>query len=269
MPASDSWFFLGQGQGPDLVLLHGLGASSFSWRHNLEPLSRDFRVWAPDLPPHGRSPAHPGADYRFEALAQGVIGFLDRHGITRAALAGNSLGGGLALMLARDYPERVTALVLLAPAAAVSRFPYIFAPLRLPLVGLLAAALIGPWIIPWALRLAYHRRELITPAVLAGYAAPFRELRRRLALRRLCRQVRLQPLEQVAAWLKTIRGPAAIIWGMADPILPVAQAHWLKGHLPHAELHLLPDVGHAPQEEAPEAVNKIIIAFLHRSLKNY
>jgi pimeloyl-ACP methyl ester carboxylesterase len=209
------------------------------------------------------------ADYRLEALTQGVLGFLDCHGIRRAALAGNSLGGGLALALARDYPERITALALLAPAAALTRFPYIFAPLRLPLLGLLAAACLGPWIIPWALRQAYQRRELITPAVVAGYAAPFRELRRRLALRRLCRQAHLQPPDQVAAWLKTIRQPAAIIWGRADRILPVAQAHWLENHLPQAETHLLPDVGHAPQEEAPEVVNKIIIDFLSRSLKNY
>ena len=54
-----------------------------------------------------------------------------------------------------------------------------------------------------------------------------------------------------------------------DRILPVGQAGWLKERLPQAELHLLPDVGHAPQEEVPELVNKIIIAFLAQSLKNY
>lgn len=265
---AETWFFQEQGRGQVLLLLHGLGASSFSWRHNLAPLARHFRVVAPDLPGHGRSPAPLDADYSPEALAREVMSFLDRRGIPRAAVAGNSLGGTLALLMARDYPERVSALVLLAPAVALTRVPWIFYPLRLPGLGLLAAALMGPWAIPWALRLSYHRRELITPEVVAGYAAPFRELRRRLALRRLCRQARLMPLAQVEDWLQHIVQPAALIWGAKDRILPPAQASWIQPRLRPAELHVLPEVGHAPQEEAPERVNKIIVAFLTRSLKN-
>ena len=59
------WYVEIAGQGPDLVLLHGLGASSFSWRHNRAHLSRHFRVITPDLPGHGRSPAPPGGDYHW------------------------------------------------------------------------------------------------------------------------------------------------------------------------------------------------------------
>jgi len=88
------WYVETAGQGPDLVLLHGLGASSFSWRHNRAPLSRHFRVITPDLPGHGRSPAPLDADYRAEALVRGVIDFLDWQGLDTVALGGNSLGGG-------------------------------------------------------------------------------------------------------------------------------------------------------------------------------
>ena len=138
-PEND-WYFIDQGRGPNLLLLHGLGASSFSWRHNLGPLARHFRVLAPDLPPHGRSPAPLDGDYTVAGQIRGILEFLDRRGIEQAALAGNSLGGGLALLLARDYPERFPALVLLAPAVALTRVPYIFYPLRLPRLGRLAAA---------------------------------------------------------------------------------------------------------------------------------
>jgi pimeloyl-ACP methyl ester carboxylesterase len=194
---------------------------------------------------------------------------MDRRGIRQAALAGNSLGGGLALLLARDYPERVSALILLAPAAAMTRLPYIFYPLRLPGLGKnLARLLLGPWIIPYALRLIYRRRELITPAVVAGYAAPFREPGRRLALANLCRQVHIPPLAEIEAMLAQLRQPATIIWGEQDRILPVSHAQWLQDRLPQAELHLLPEVGHAPQEEAPALVNEIIIDFLTRSINN-
>jgi pimeloyl-ACP methyl ester carboxylesterase len=263
-----AWHFAAAGDGPPLLLLHGLGASSFSWRHNLAPLGQHFRVLAPDLPPHGRSPAPLSGDYSLKALTAGIIGFLDRRGLSRVAVAGNSLGGSLALLLARDYPERISALVLLAPAAALTRLPLIFYPLRLPVLGRLMAPLLAPWIIPPALHLIYHRRELITSEVVAGYARPFRELPHRLALARLCRQLEIWPLSRVELLLRQIRQPLTLVWGTKDRILPVSQAHWLMARLPAAELHLLPGVGHAPQEEAPEAVNKIIIAFLSRSLNN-
>ena len=262
------WHFESRGRGPALLLLHGLGASSFSWRHNLAPLARHFRVVAPDLPGHGRSPAPLDGYYRLEALARGVMDFLDRRGVKHAAVAGNSLGGSLALLLARDYPQRVKALILLAPAVALKRLPWIFYPLRLPGLGLLAAALLGPWIIPVALRLIYHRLGLITPAVVAGYGAPYRQWRRRLALRRLCRQLQIPPVSEIEDLLKKISQPTAIVWGQEDRILPVAQAAWLQARLPQARLRLLPETGHAPQEEAPAMVNKIIIDFLTQSLIN-
>lgn len=266
--APSHWGFAEQGDGPPLLLLHGLGASGFSWRENIDPLSRHFRVLAPDLPGHGRSPAPLDGDYSLEGMIKGIVGFMDRRGIHRAALAGNSLGGSLALLLARDYPERVSAMALLAPAAALTRLPYLFYPLRLPALGPLLSLLLGPWIIPFALRLVYHRRELITPRVVAGYAAPFRDRRRRLALAALCRQVHLPPLAEIEAMLADLRQPATIIWGERDRILPVSHAQWLKERLPQAELQILRQVGHAPQEEAPDTVNEIIIDFLTRSINN-
>ena len=263
------WYIKEAGHGFPLVLLHGLGASSFSWRENIGPLSQHFQVLAPDLPGHGRTSPAAVADFRLETLTQELLGRLDEHGVAQAALAGNSLGGSLVLLLARQYPERFPALVLLAPAAALKRVPLIFYPLRLPLLGPALAALLGPWTARAALHLSYYRRELITPDVVAGYALTFRTLAQRLALRRLTCQIDPWPLPQVEALLGQVRQPVCLIWGERDRILPMRQASWLKERLPQAELHLLPDVGHAPQEEAPELVNEIIIAFLARSLKNY
>ena len=259
--------FVEQGRGFPLLLIHGLGASHFSFRENLGPLGRHFRVLAPDLPAHGLSPADPGADYRLETLAQTLLGFLDRRGVDQAAVAGNSLGGSLALLLAQMAPERIRGLILLAPGVPRERLPWITYPLRPPILGWLAAGLMGPWIMPWALRLAYHRHELITPAVIAGYAAPFRKLRRRLALRRLVAQLEPWSTAKIEALLREVTQPAIILWGEKDRILPVSQAPWLKAHLPQAELRLLKEVGHAPQEEVPDLVNEIIIAFLEATVK--
>jgi pimeloyl-ACP methyl ester carboxylesterase len=270
MPASpgQDLFWIDEGQGYPLVLIHGLGASGFSWRHNLPVLSRHFRVLAPDLPGHGRTLGAPGADYSLPGLAALVAWGLQERGVKRAAVAGNSLGGSLALELAHDYPEMVSHLILLAPGAGVKRFPLIFYPLRLPLLGRLAALGLGPWILPLALRLAYHRRDLITPEVLAGYAPPYRNPRQRQTLRELCRQLEIVPLPTVAAMLRGIRQPTVLIWGIEDRILPVKLGCWTLAHLPQAQPVFLPGVGHAPQEEAPDRVNEIIIAFLGSALKN-
>jgi len=265
---TDAWFFQERGQGYPLVLLHGLGASSFTWRANIEVWSKHFRVLAPDLPGHGRTPAGVVPDFRLETLCAGLVRLLDHWGIKEAAMAGNSFGGSLALLLAREYPKRFPTLALLAPAAALQRAPWLFYPLRLPFLGLAVAACLGPWIVPLGLRLAYHRRALITPEVVAAYAPTFRIFANRLALRQLARQVDLLPPSQVEALLRDLSQPISLIWGEQDRILPVSQAHWLKARLPQAELHLLPEVGHAPQEEAPGLVNKILIAFWARTIKN-
>ncbi len=262
------WYVEISGQGPDLVLLHGLGASSFSWRHNRAELSRHFRVITPDLPGHGRSPAPVDADYRLEALVHGVRDFLDWYGLATVALGGNSLGGGLSLVFAREHPSRVAALALLAPAAALTRMPPVFLPLRLPVLGSAAAALLGPWLLPWFMRRVYCHPEPLLPEAVPGYAPPYREFCRRLALRQVCLQLSVRPLAEIADLLQTLSQPATLIWGEKDLILPPAQGHWIAAQLSQAEFHLLPEVGHAPQEEAPDLVNKIIIDFLQRSLKN-
>jgi pimeloyl-ACP methyl ester carboxylesterase len=262
------WYVEIAGRGPDLVLLHGLGASSFSWRHNRTALSGHFRVITPDLPGHGKSPVPKDADYRVEALVQDILDFLDWHRLNTVTLGGNSLGGGLSLLVAKERPEQVRALVLLAPAAATTRIPYAFYPLRLPVLGYAVAALLGPWFLPWFMRLVYYHNERMIPEAVAGYAPPYRDLSHRLALRQVCRQLEVRPLEEIAGLLRRLTQPTSLIWGAHDRILPPAQGLWIKSHLPQAEFHLLPEVGHAPQEENPAAVNKIIIDFLARSLNN-
>ncbi len=256
------------GHGPNLVLLHGLGASSFSWRHNRVALAGHFRVITPDLPGHGKSPAPLDADYRVETLVRGVLDFLEWHQLKSIVLGGNSLGGGLSLLVARERPEQVRALVLLAPAAAMTSLPLAFYPFRLPILGYVIAALLGPWFLPWFMRLVYCHPDKIIPEAVAGYAPPYRDFSHRLALRQVCRQLEVRPLQDIVDLLQHLSQPMSLIWGAQDRILPPAQGHWIKGYLPQAEFHLLPEVGHAPQEEAPAMVNKIIIDFLGRSLNN-
>src|SRR5919198_4190353 len=103
------------GEGPALVLLHGLSATHFTWEHTIPAFADRWRVVAPDLPGHGRS-AKPDAPYSIDFYA-GVIRSLGRVlGIDEAVVVGNSLGGQIAVELGLSYPVWTRALVLVAPA---------------------------------------------------------------------------------------------------------------------------------------------------------
>ncbi len=107
--------YLCAGEGPPLVLLHGAGDNALDWRWVLPALARTHRVYAPDLPGSPES-ARPVADYSPAFLERFVAGFLDALEIEHAAVAGNSIGGLVALRLALSEPERVGSLVLVDSA---------------------------------------------------------------------------------------------------------------------------------------------------------
>lgn len=120
--------YLEAGEGPPLVLLHALGESALNWRWVLPDLSRTHRVYAPDFPGFGGS-GKPAADYSPDFFARFVAAFLDALGVGRAALAGNSLGGLVALRLALSDPQRVGSLALIDSAGLGREVTYA---LRLP-----------------------------------------------------------------------------------------------------------------------------------------
>src|SRR5690349_17014055 len=101
------------GEGPVLLLIHGMGGTSANWYEVIEPLSRTHTVIAPDLPGHGAS-APGGGDYSVGGLAAGLRDLLVALGHERATLVGHSLGGGIAMQFAYQFPEMVERLVLVS-----------------------------------------------------------------------------------------------------------------------------------------------------------
>src|SRR5579871_1643213 len=105
--------FVHVGEGTPLLLIHGIGDSSDTWKHVIPELSRDHRIVAPDLLGHGRSDK-PRADYSVAAYANAMRDLLSVLGIERATVVGHSLGGGVAMQFAYQYPERCERLVLVS-----------------------------------------------------------------------------------------------------------------------------------------------------------
>lgn len=260
------WHWQQTGTGPPLLLLHGLGGSRFSWRRTVPALARSFTVFTLDLPGHGQAPVFPERDWSLEALAAEILIFLDHQGLEQPVLVGHSLGGTLAILLAGCQPQRFPALILLAPGILLAHLPLLLVPLRFPGLDHLAPFVVGPWLIPWILRRLYYDPRQVTPEVIAGYQRPFRRLARRREVAQLCRHLKLWPLAAQERWLTRLTLPTLIIWGEADRLFPVGQARRLQRLLPQAAAFTIPGVGHNPQEEAPERVHDLMIAFLRRWL---
>lgn len=256
--------YVRSGTGSPLVLLHGLGSSIYSWSEVLPELARDHDVLALDLPGFGVSdqPAELGV----ERLPGAVLGLLDRLGIARASLAGNSLGGAVAVLVAARAPERVEKLVLIDSAGFNLAEPD--RPALLRLVGSLPAFVLEALplrrtLTRLGLRQVFFDPRRVSEERVEEYAAP---LLRPGAVRALLALLRAPGLDSAAftAELAKVRAPTLILWGREDRWIPVAQADRFAEALPGSRTIVLAGCGHVPQEERPAETAALIRSFLRR-----
>lgn len=260
----------GQGE-PGLVLLHGFAASVFTWREVLDQLADYGRVVAYDRPAFGLT-ERPVGDLQPNVYApdyqpQLVVGLMDKLGMEEAVLVGNSAGGAVAIQTALDHPQRVRALILVDPAVYTS--PGAPAPLR-PLLNTPQADHLGPLfarqIQDWGYefgRMAWHDPSGFTDEVWEGYRKPLRADNWDRALWQFTASSGYtglaERLDRLAA-LKTL--PVLVITGENDRIVPPEDSIRLAGELPNAELVVIPNCGHVPQEECPAEFMAAVDAFL-------
>ncbi len=241
-----------------VILLHGFGASSFSFRHNLAPLSQDYLVLAPDALGFGFSSKPTGADYSAQAEIKRLRSFMDTLNINKAVLIGNSMGGRNAILFALEYPERVSALVLINSAGHNSEnrdSPL----LRLPGVATLFLKISSSRpAVKAILRSLFYDNDKVTPEVVEGYRLPLRLPGTPSVLRALSET---ESPPALIPRLPEITVPTLIIWGKHDPLFPLPDAeHYLN--IPNSTLVQIDEVGHLPHEESPDEVNRLILEFL-------
>ncbi len=256
---------------PYLVLLHGFAASTFSWREVMAPLSEMGTVVAFDRPGFGLTERPmPGewtgrSPYSPEAQADLTVGLMDALGIEWAVLVGNSAGGTVAMLTALSYPERVEALVLVDAAIYVGGGtpgwvrPLLNTP-QMRHLGPLLVRSIRNWGVDFA-RSAWHNPEKLTPEDWEGYIKPLRAENWDRALWEVTRASHPLGLEKR---LGEVRVPTLVVTGDDDRIVPTAQSIRLARELPRAELVVIPNCGHVPQEECPGPFVEAIEAFLHK-----
>lgn len=255
-----------------LLLLHGFASSTYSWREVTEPLAEDARVVAFDRPAFGLTERPMPGDfpngvnpYTADAQAGLTVGLMDELDIKQAVLVGNSAGGTIATYTALRYPERVKALVLVDPAIYAGGGSPSWAR---PLLTTPQARRIGPILVrnirDWGYQFgqsAWHDPSKFTEEIWANYSKPLQAENWDRALWELTQASRPLDLDQR---LDELGVPVLVITGDDDRIVPTEQSIRLAGEIPGAELAVLPNCGHVPQEECPSAFLAAVEDFLAR-----
>jgi len=249
------------GSGPPIVLLHGLGGSIYDWRHIIRPLGQTHRVIAIDLLGAGESDLPENADYSIAAQARRVRGLMELLGAERASVVGNSYGGGIALRLAQDWPDRVDRLVLINSICYPERVPAYVTLVKAPGAERVAETLPLGRMTRWVLRGCYRTVERLSEEELETYMAELRAPGRRAAIVRVVRAVVPPETREFESRMKSIRAPSLLIWGKFDPTVPVELGRRLSKDLPNARLVEL-DAGHVPNQECPAEVLQLIRDFV-------
>ncbi len=262
---------MGQGQ-PFFVLLHGFGASQYSWQPVLESFGHLGTVIAFDRPAFGlteRPLSWEGRNpYSPQAQVELVIGLLDHFGVQNAILVGNSAGGTIAMQTALQYPERVQALILVDPAVYNGGG----APgwVR-PLLGSPQMRHLGPLVSRQLeargtefIKLAWHDPAMIPPETFELYRKPLLVENWDKALWELTLASQMPDLTSHLAEFKL---PVLVITGDDDRIVPTIESTRLAAELPNARLDVIANAGHVPHEERPavfmDAVQNFVASLAH------
>jgi pimeloyl-ACP methyl ester carboxylesterase len=260
--------YLGGGEGPVLLMIHGIAISSEHWRGVLEPLAQRHTVIAPDLPGHGMSVGGPG-DYSLGNLAAGLRDLLLGLGHERATLIGHSLGGGIAMQFAYQFPEMIERLVLVSSGGLGPEVSPVLRAAALPGANLFIAATataggrvgsaIGRGLAAVGMRPGPDVAE-----VARGYAS-LAEPQRRKAFLATLRSVVGTKGQRVSATDRLYLAesvPVLIVWGERDPIIPVQHGEDAHRALPGSRLEIFEGVGHMPQLEQPGRFITVLERFL-------
>ncbi len=257
-----------QGDGPDVLLIHGWASSWRMWERPLHRLaSEGFRAWALDLPGCGESSLPANGWYTIANLTGVIEAFVERVGIERAALVGHSMGGAIALEMTDRQPDATRALVLVAPVVSGR-------------LGLALHVLLGSAFGRRLLELSQHHTALARLGGRTKFAAPWlmRTLPTRAALirdaqdlARTAPQAAIGTLRAVIDFdfterLPEIGAPTLVIVGARDVTLPPSEGELAANKIPGATLVKLCGVGHQPVDECPEKFGRLLLEFLKKTV---
>lgn len=260
-------YYSEEGKGAPLLLIHGFGASTFTWRFVAPELAKDHRVIAVDLKGFGQSDKPFDGRYSVYDQAELLAQLIEDKDLRDLTLVGHSFGGGVALLLAleanRRLDGRITRLVLLDSIAFPQNIPVFFRLLDMPLVSQIGVRMVPPSVqARVALQIAYFDDSKIDPEEIELYAAPLKTAAGKHAIIHSARQIVPEDIAELSERYKTIELPTLILWCDHDRIVPLEVGIKLRRTLPNSTLRLVEECGHMPQEEQPASTLALIKGFI-------
>jgi len=255
--------YVEQGTGPNVVLIHGLGASIYAWRDVIGPVAAaGFHVVAFDNRGFGGSDK-PKSGYSASAYASLLVDLLDSLHLTDVVLVGHSMGGEIAALATLRAPQQVRALVLVDAAGLGTHMPLLTRLARAPLVGRTIAGLRGRSGTEATLRSTFGDPSRMTPAEVDQYYAPVAEPDFSRTMAGVAREFDFEALK---GRLDSISVPTLVLWGARDIWIPPGVGERMALALPRAALVIVPGGGHDLPDEDPVALTRHLIAFLQQGI---
>lgn len=243
----------GKRDGPVLVLLHGSSASLHTWEPWVKSLGGTYRIVTIDQIGHGLTGPNPSRDYSMKAFVDTLDAAVTKLGVTRFALGGNSMGGGIAWNYALAHPDKVNALILVdaggAPDAKPRSLPIGFRIAQMPGINRLAEIITPRSLVEKSLRQSVSNQAMIDDAMIGRY----HDLLLYPGNRRATGQRFAVPRSPASPErMDALKVPTLILWGAEDKLIPLSAGQWFAKTIPGSTLIVYPGIGHIPMEEAPD-----------------
>ncbi len=251
------------GKGQPLIMLHGFGASSYSFSKIIPELSKYFTIYAFDLKGFGDSPKPD--DHRYSVYDQALLvdQYLKKHHLDKVILLGHSYGGGVALSLALMDPKRFAKLVLIDSASYDQQLPKLIRWLQIPVLGKLGFYLIPATVeVKESYKYAFYDNHKIPEDIVREYARNLYKPNARKVYLQTVENLIPEDIEEISRRYKTIHIPTLIVWGANDIVIRKEKAYRLHRDIPHSQLKIIPRCGHIPHEEKPQETLKLLEDFL-------
>ena len=261
----------GDDKAPPLLLIHGLGATKSSWLPIVPALARGHRVIALDLPGFGSS-SKPRGRYDARWFARRVFSFVDQMDLDEVLVAGNSMGGRIAMEMAMTDPDRIRAISCLCPSAAFSRRPALWlVKLLRPELAFVASRLPRKQVEEGLKQLFSDPGRVSEDwykAAVDDFLTTWKSPRARMAFSAAARAIYLEePEGEMGFWarLAAMQIPAQFVYGRHDVLISSSFGHRVRKALPSADVSVWRDCGHVPQIEFPERTASTILDFFARA----
>lgn len=244
-----------------ILLIHGFGAYSYSWRSIIDPLvEAGYHVWAIDLIGFGLSDKPENVRYGLDLFLEQISAFMKAKQIAKADFIGNSMGGGLVLGMAIHHPQQVHSLTLIDALGYPLDLPFPLAITKL--AGNFTKPLQGQFIVRRILEQVMYDPTKVTEEQVEAYTLPLTTPGGPEAFIATLKNFDNKQIEALNRQFKTIQAPVLIIWGEQDKWIPLNYYREFVKDFPQAKTLVIPNCGHIPQEECPKEVVNAILPFL-------